>query len=351
MATLTETAYYTRRTINWIILGVILYIILRIFWSTIIALWLSFFPPKPPPPNHRFGKLPALVFPKQTNPAGQLTFRLETIEGSVPKASDSATVYFMKKTNPDLLALNRTQVFAERLGLDPTPTAETKNIFNFHDARFPLLQLRYDIVTNNFSLRYIFEQDTGLFNDRSLPTVDTAKAEATSMLQSYNLYVDDFSFGTNTVSFLKLANGQLIPVGSLSVADAVRVDFFRRGIGDMKLFSSNPDEGPVAVIFSGSKNLKKRILLFSYVYWPIDYDTTATYALKTSAAAWQELQNGGGYIARFPKTGTMALVRNVYLGYYDSLDPQTYLQPIFIFEGDNGFLAYVPAVSPEWVEK
>jgi len=40
----------------------------------------------------------------------------------------------------------------------------------------------------------------------------------------------------------------------------------------------------------------------------------------------------------------------VYLAYYDSLDPQTYLQPVFVFEGDDDFLAYVPAVEAAWVD-
>ena len=47
MATLTETAYYTRRTINWAILVLICYIIIRLLWSGIAAVWLEIFPPKP----------------------------------------------------------------------------------------------------------------------------------------------------------------------------------------------------------------------------------------------------------------------------------------------------------------
>ena len=64
------------------------------------------------------------------------------------------------------------------------------------------------------------------------------------------------------------------------------------------------------------------------------------------------MQNGGsGFVARYPTNGsTTAVIRNVRLGYYDSYDPETYLQPIYVFEGDYGFTAYVPAISPEWVE-
>jgi len=351
MASLTETAYYTRRAINWGILAIIAYIVLRISWSVFITVFLIIFPPKPPPPNHAFSVLPALKFPKQASPAVQLTFRLETIQGSLPKASESANVYFMPKTPANLLALTKTQDFAKRLEFDPTPIQETKNIYRFDDPELPLRKLRYDIVSNNFILRYGFEQDTGLFLEKNLPLEPAALAEAKSLLQTYNLYPDDLAGGTSKASYLKLQAGRLIPTTSLSQADAIRMDFFRKSIGKTPVFTPYPDEGQVATIFSGSANSKKHILQFAYTFWPIDYATIGTYGLKTTSLAWQELQSGGGYIARYPTAGTNVVVRNIYLGYYDSFDPQTYLQPIFVFEGDGGFLAYVSAVAPPWVEQ
>ena len=92
------------------------------------------------------------------------------------------------------------------------------------------------------------------------------------------------------------------------------------------------------------------MLELAYTYWPIDLSTSATYGLITSDQAWSLLQSGQGYIARYPTSGNTVTVRNIYLGYYDSYDPQTYLQPVFVFEGDNGFLAYVPAVAAPWTQ-
>lgn len=360
MANLTETAYYTRRTINWSILAVISYIVLRFFWSVFVAVWLEIFPPKPPPPNFRFGKLPALKFLEaspsaqftQPQPGGAgFTYRLETIVGNVPVASESAAVYFMPKPAANLLALSRTQDFASRLGLDPNPIEETKSVYRFEDATASLRRLRYDIVSNNFILRYGFEQDTGLFSDRNIPGVDAGIAEGKAMLQTFTLYGTDLSQGTSKVSFLKLVGDKLVGTTSLSQADALRVDFFRRSVSGMRLFPPNPDEGQAVFIFSGSKNEKKKILQIAYTLWPIDYETQGTYALKPSSLAWGELQAGRAYIARYPSsTGTNVVIRQVYLGYYDSFDPQMYLQPVFVFEGDYGFLAYVPAVAPEWTE-
>lgn len=350
MSSLTETAYYTRRTINWIILGIFGYIILRMFFGILIMLWAVIFPPKAPPPNHAFGKLPALTFPAQASPSGQLVFQLETIQGAVPKASESATVYLMPKSAPNLLALTKTQDFAKKLLFDPTPIQESKNIYRFNDPEFILRKLRYDIVSNNFIVRYNFEQDLSIFVDKHLPLNDSAKQEVLNMLESYSLQKDDLDEENGTITYLKLNGDRLIPTTSLSQSDAIRIDVFRKPIGEMRVFTPIPDEAPVSVILSGSEMIKRRIIQFAYSYWPVDYETTATYSLKTSTQAWDELQQGLGYIARYPKDTSTALVRSVFLGYYDSFDPQTYLQPIFVFEGDNGFMGYVPAVNPLWIQ-
>lgn len=350
MASLTETAYYTRRTINWMILAVVGYILLRIFWGTLVTVWLIVFPPQAPPPNHAFGKLPAVQFPAAPADAPKITFKLETIEGRVPAASPSAAVYFMPKSPANLLALTHTQDFAQRLQLSSTPIAESKNIYRFDDPELPLRRLRYDIVSNNFILRYVFEQDTGVFAERNLPTGPGGLAEARTMLQTYDLYGTDISGGSHKISYLHISGDRLIQTASLSTADALRVDFFRKSVAGIPVVTPYPDEGPISFVFSGAANIKKRMLQFAYTYWPIDYETSATYALLPSSQAWGELQSGQGYIARYPKTRVTATVRTVTLAYYDSLDPQNYLQPIFVFEGDDGFLGYVPAVAPPWTE-
>ncbi len=347
---LTETAFYTRRAVNWAILGVIAYIILRIFWSIVVALFLIIFPPKAPPPNHAFGRLPAIKFPAAATPSAEFSMQLETIEGTVPAASASAAVYFMPKVAPNLLGLNKAQDFATRLEFDPTPIQESKNIYRFNDPQLPLRRLRFDIVSGNFIVRYAFERDPSVFIEKNLPLPEAAKLETINLLEAYNLYPADLSEGTPVVTFSRLNGEQMVSTSSLSQADAVRVDFFRKMIGDTKIFTPVPDEAPVAIMVSGAANAKKHVLQLAYTFWPIDYQTSATYGLKTSEEAWAELQTTKRYIARMPAGGGPAVVRNVYLGYYDSFEPQTYLQPIFVFEGDNGFLAYVPAVAQPWTE-
>lgn len=347
---LTETAYYTRRTINWTILGVVGYVILRFFWGIAVIVWFSVFPPLAPPPNHAFGTLPAIKFPVVASQSAQLNFQLETIDGTIPEASGSAAVYLMPKSAPNLLGLDKTQEFAAQFQFDPTPIQENKNIYRFNDATNPLRRLRYDIVSRNFILRYAFERDASVFLEKNFSSAEALKLEAYSLLESNNLLHDDIDDSRAVVSYLRLMGDQLIPTTSLSQSDAVRIDFFRKPTGGAPIMTPSVDEAPISIIFSGTSNQEKRLLQFAYSYWPVEYLTSATYAIKTSAQAWGELQEGRGFIAKYPKNTTNAVVRNAYLAYYDSFDPQTYLQPIFVFEGDNGFTAYVPAVTAEWTE-
>ena len=349
MSTLTEAAYFTRRGINVAIIVLIVYIILRIFWGVTVSIFMFLFPPKPPPPNHRFGVLPRLKFPEVASPSGQLTFRLETIEGSVPPASGSAVVYFMPKALANFNGLPRAQKFAEEFQFSPEPTQETKTVFRFRDPEFPFRQLRYDIVAHNFILRYAYDQDTGLFSENNLSSGESAEAQTLNLLQQEGLFVDEYKKSPIKISFHKLVGNTLLPAPSQSQANAVRVDIFRNPVGGFPVYTPQPEVGPVSALYSGSSNPRKRILQFSYTYWPIDTKAVGTYRLKTSDQAWQDLKSGNGYIPKYPQNTTI-VVRQVKIGYYDSIEEQSYLQPIFVFEGDEGFVGYVQAVAAPWVK-
>lgn len=351
MGQLTYTAFYTRKVVNYAILIVIAVVILQALWGICLSVLRTAFPPKPPPPTHLFGRLPPLNFPTAVNTNVPLTYTLETISGAVPEASQTAEVYFIKKSQANLLALSKTQEFAKKYQFDETPIAESKNIYRFNDLTSPLRKLQYDIVSNNFALNYDVQADPGIFLGDSPPSETVAIGEAKKFLEQGNLYVDDLKKGSVKISYLSSQLGQLLRTKVIGAANATRVDFFRRPIDGLELVTPSPDEGQVAIIFSPNKDPKRRIIQVLYTYWPIDLENKATYSLKSSKEAWDELVSGGGYIARYPVNGkTSVTVRTVRLAYYDSFDPQMYLQPVFLFEGDDEFLGYVSAINPAWVE-
>jgi hypothetical protein len=353
MASLTETAYHTRRAINWGILGIGIFILLRILWSVFLTLIVVLFPPKPPPPNHAFNKLPRLEFPAPlASPAAQLTFTLETITGDLPVfASNSAVVYSMPKQSSSLLSVNNAQAFVRRLEFNQTPAQLSRTIYQFTDISTPLRTIQYDIVSNNFVLRYAYNSDTGLFTEGTIRDQRSAINQAIDFLRQNNLYQADFAEGEKVVTNLRLVGNQLIPTENLSETDAMQVNFFRGSINGLPLYTPDPTQGLVQITFSGARSPKKQIIEAIYTYWPIERNISATYSLRTVEEAWQDLQNGRGFIARYPINGdTNAVIRTVDLAYYDSFQPQTYLQPIYVFRGDHEFAAYVSAVRSEWIE-
>ncbi|MBI5465349.1 hypothetical protein HY946_01935 [Candidatus Gottesmanbacteria bacterium] len=355
MATLTETAYYTRRAINWGIVALVAILILKVILNIVSNTWQKIHPPAPPPPTVAFGKLPPIKFPPApggaglASPSAKLNFILETIEGGPPIASSTATVFFMPKPAPNLLSLTRARQFANRLGFRGEPQAESQTIYRWQDEQEPFRILRIDIVTNNFKINYDYSQDLSVFAEKNLSTREQAIAEARNFLQNLGLYSPPLAKGEAKISYWQLVGNNLIQTTSLANADAVRIDLARENIMGMKLFPPNPSQELVYFLFSGNRQPTKRLLEVSYKFWEIEEEQQATYPLKTSASVWEELKTGAGFIARVKEGSQQIIVRKIYLAYFYPEEHQEFLQPIFVFEGDQNFLAYVTAVSPVWV--
>jgi len=348
MATLTETAFYTRKYIKWGAVGLILFLVLRIAFNSFLSYLNVLFPPQVIPDN-AFGRLSAISFPQSASPSAQLNYSLRTISGTLSEASNSATVYFMPKNRATLLSLSETQALVERIDFTTSPRQITSTAYRWVDITNPLRTIELDIVSKQFTLNYLFAHDLTLFTERNIPTPKQAQAETLDFLQSLNLPTGDIVVSQPKIQYLKLVGNQLQPATSESQADAVRVDYFRQNYHGMPARTDKPQEGNIAFILSGAGG-QKRVLYAKYHYWPIDTRVSGIYKLKTPEQAFTELQNGHAYFASLPNNETRIAITNSYLAYYDGMIPQLFYQPVFVFEGDQGFIAYVPAVAPPWTE-
>ncbi len=352
MATLTETAYYARKYIRFGAIGLVTFIILRIIFTIIVQFIVVRLPPRPLLPNNAYGKLTAITFSQTASPAAQLTFSLQTIEGTVPTASSAARVYFMPKNRANLLSLSRAQSLVGRIGFTTTPGQISKTFYRWVDLASPLRTIEMDIVSNQFSLKYLYPHDLTLFSERDIPDPIAARNEAVAFFQSLSINLGDIDTTGAKVQYLKLVGNELQPSTSQSQADGVQIDFFRKNYNGIPLVTDKPNVGNIQVILSGSRRSDRRILLAKYQYWPVDTSTTAIYKLKTSKEAYDELLAGHAYIAQLPNDPkqTQIPITNVYVALYDGSQPQYFLQPVFVFIGEGGFVAYVPAVAPPWTE-
>ncbi len=350
MATLTETAYYSRKIIKWSIIGFVVFIFIRLIFIYIVDVIKNVLPPPPLRPNNYFGKLYKLNFPEVASPSGQLKFTLQTIEGKIPVASSAARVYFMPKNRVNLLSLSKAQTFVGKLGFTSTPHLIKDTVYRWIDTKNPLRLIELDTVSNHFTLEYAYAHDLTLFTERNVPTREQTMGEVINFLQTSNLGISDLNIAKPTFTYLKLEGDQLVVTTSQSQADAVRVDLFRNNLNGFRVLTDRPNEGLIEIILGSSKKSDKRILYARNNYWPIDIKTVGIYKLKTSTEAWEELQSSQGYFASYTPNQTQFTITNISLALYDSRESQFFLQPVFVFEGENKFLAYVSAVAMPWTE-
>jgi hypothetical protein len=160
----------------------------------------------------------------------------------------------------------------------------------------------------------------------------------------------DLENGPIQTTYLKAVANSLVPAVSLSEADFVRFDIYRQD-QIFPFVTPQFDEANVSVILSGSSDSEKRIIRLEYAYFPIDYNSYATYPLKPVETAWEELKQGKAYIARVKSSAPDEItVRRVFLALYDPDQYQPFIQPVYIFQGDDDFMAYVPAIAAEWLK-
>ena len=171
-------------------------------------------------------------------------------------------------------------------------------------------------------------------------------------LQNNGVLTENLSNGRTEVIYLKYSQENLAKALFFSEANFARVNLFRQDIKGIKAMPPNPQESNVMILLSSAKDTAKNIVEVKYINFPVSQERFATYSLKDTTTVWNQLTSGKGFIANLGNnpSGKITL-RDAYLAYYDSNEPQNFLQPVIVFEGDNDFFAYVPAVTDSWVEQ
>lgn len=353
MANLTEISIATRKLFVWLAVVFVGYIILKILVSFGVDYWKTANPPTLPPPDVRFNKITAPKFTKIATSSSGLKFTLENIEGRPPETTTAAKVYRMPKKLPSLLSSQKAKSFATKLGFISDPQALTSTSYLFTDPQNPLRTLLLDTVNMNFKLSYDYGGVTQIFNSGRITSSDQAINEVKNLIRFNNLFDETIINGKVTTDLLKYdsVNKQFIPASSLSSTSAIRINFFRQDIDKLKILSSSFNQSYIYAIYVPSSVHPTQIIELAYIFWPIAFDDFATYPLKSAASAWADLVDGYAAVVSMGNSQSDHIViRNIYLAYFDSEEPQAFLQPIFVFEGDNNFVAYLPAIEQSWLE-
>ena len=346
MATLTEISFYTRNAIKWGIISIVVIAIIPFAYRGGKAIYLRFNPPPPPPPTVRYGKLPAVKFPENAG-AVVPTYKLETIQGGLPRLPSVGQVYVVGINKSRLLELERAKVKARILGFTNEPVRIDDKTYRFDH---PILKAVFtvNLLSGGFNYRYDFLQDGSVFTPENLLSTEQAGAEAKAFLQNLGLLPTDLASGTaKSVYLIATSSGETKEAPSYSEANFVRTDLYRADKDKLKFVTAGGETAPVNMFFTGSRERNKRIVEANYQYSTILANDSATYPLKTVDQAWNELTGGGGYVTKNYPTVT---IRKVSLAYFESNEPQQFIQQVFVFEGDANFVGYVSAVDPKYIQ-
>ncbi|NMC36211.1 hypothetical protein GYA49_04150 [Candidatus Beckwithbacteria bacterium] len=342
MPSLTQTAITARKTIKYSAIGLVAYIVLRFAVIYGIALYNYLNPPPPPAPTMGFGALPKLILPESDY---VYKFTLETPTGTLPEMPDRATVYYMPYQRANLLALDQAQALAEKIGFTNKSTALSPEMHQWQRQIPAPLTMEMNIVSGAFTISYDWQIDESILLDKQFQGESRTLVMAQQFFEKTQLLHDDINYANGTVSYLKASGNKMISAVSLSEADFVKLDYFRNDIEGFPVLTPDPSKGIISMIFSGSTDANKQIVELDYNYFPADYLSPETYPLKSIDSAWETLKKGDGYIASAEQDLQAVVVRRIYLAYFDAEEAQQFLQPIYVFAGDNNFVAYVPAIS------
>lgn len=353
---LTSVSISARKSIRYIILGIIFLSLGRVLLGVAYRFYLQVFPPPPPAPTVEFGKLTKIPFPESTT-VPTFQFTAETANGGLPtNIPGQAKVYFMPKVNPNLLALDTAKYKATQMGfIDPNPVAESDTTYRFTNLRFPSV-LTTNIVTNAFSISYDLIADRTPINARP-PTAEVAATNFRTILTNSDNLPKDLD-GPMVPEYYKLESGNLTRVIALSEADMTKVSLFRHAFDKLPSLTAKPTESNVWAIMGGNGSKEQQIVAAEYHYFPVDETQFATYPILAVQDAFAALQSGKEYIANMGqyKEGDNIKIRKIYLAYFDPGIPSDFYQPIYVFDsGDNdpnnSFVAYYPAIEPSYYQE
>ena len=368
---LTQTAQFTRRAIAATVFLIIALIVGRVGWKMGYAVYRHFVPPKSPPPEVRFGKIPQPQITSLRTKGEKIEYILDTPTGKLPQTPRQLPVSPMEKIDETPLSSQRAQRLAEDLGLSGPPKVLAPNTYEWGTGT---KTLEMNIVSQNFSLTSNLHLLEAKLIPGTAPAEGNAQTEAQTFLSRLNLSDKLLETGEKETLFLKLNKGNLEKAESISEAQLTRVDFFKTvTVGERiyKILGSKPKEGHIHLLISKrGRDASEQFPVVHYQNWKIKESEGSTYPLLSIEAAWKKFENGESLTTYLKPQGSNPYqesetpelkkirVQKIYLSYYESETPPSYLSPVFVFEGlaetSQGelwdFVSYLPAVSEEWLE-
>ncbi len=346
--TLTEVSYYARRFLPLFIIFFLLLLILFYVFKIIFFYTFSS-PTKTVYYNPAFGKINEPKLQEEASPAAGFSYTLDTVEGEPVTATESAKVYYLPAVTPKFGYREKIYLIAKILGFD---TEKVKHKLVDKEAIFTDLdsELKIDISNYNFSFEQKFSKDPSIFNETLIPSRTEIENKAISFLTAVGRYPDELAKGRINLIYFAYnpQSNQMIPTQRINEANVVEVDFYRADVDGFSVVSPRyfNSQNYVVLAFNsaGYKVLRAQINFFEKSDSQI-----GVYPVKTGQAAFDDLKTSKAIIVSYAKDKKDIIVKKMFMAYFDPDIYQSYLQPVYVFLGDNDFVAYVPAIAANYL--
>ena len=359
--TLTELAYYLRRSLPLILLSCIILAILYISLQIVILTR----PVSPtvviPTPTPAFGQIPPISIGGASALPTNMKYIMNTIEGVPLTATSSAKIYFVPKQTPNLGFREKAGVLAKALKFDEdTTTSKLDTANDTYTLVDRTKRLIVDIDTFNYTYSQDFDDQTRqYFVNAEIPSDDQIRSRGQEIFRSLNRYPPELAKGIENISYIayKEASGSAQASAEIvqdpSEANMVAIDVFPPKILEVETVTEDFVSSPNRVVFIPQKNRDDFVVKAQVSIFDRSDDQNSYYPLKSGQEAFDDLHAGKGFLIQGSDmiAGKSTLnISRMYLAYLIPSIYTQYIQPVYVFIGEDNFVAYVPAVSDTWIQ-
>lgn len=344
---LTELSYYLRKFLPLLIIFVLFFLIIY-YSAKLYFIYLEANRPKKIITPTVFGRIEAPIIKNSTSSAN-FSFVLDNIEGRPVTTTDSAKVYFIPKPATRFGYREKVYLMAKTLGFDVNSVN-----YNLQD-NFVYFQeegknLKIDITNYNFTFDSLPNPENLANSQANIPDEKNIIEKATDFLRKINRYPDELIKGTTNIIYVKYNSvfETYTNVNSPKEANLVEVDFFRQYPDEVPVVSPKffNSQNYVVLMFDQNDYKVVKAQIAHFEKSDSQYDI---YPVKSADLAWEEFLQGKGKVVAATIGKKNITIKDMYIAYYDSDEYQSFLQPVYVFLGEDNFVAYLPAITSSWL--
>ncbi|MEI6533375.1 MAG: hypothetical protein WCO06_06050 [Candidatus Roizmanbacteria bacterium] len=299
--------------------------------------------------NPVFGKLTPLEIKNASSSAG-IDFILDTIEGKPVTATEAAKVYFIPEPETKLGFKQKIKTMAKVVNIDSeTIRHKLTNLDAVYEDGLSTMSI--NISNYNFKYEYNFQQNPDMFQQTAPIEQSLAEQSAKELFTQLDRYPTELAQGQSQPIYFIYdpLNNAMQVTDRPEKANLIEIDYFRPEINSFSIVSPKFFNSQNFALIANQEGIY-RVLRAQIKFFEKSDQQVGLYPVITGDEAFQKLKDGKALIISNPNNSQSVTIKNMFMAYFDPDTYQQYLQPVYVFVGDNDFVAYVQAVSDSYIE-